>query len=114
MTKTISELPDALEHRDEIARRLAGKRLAVFLDYDGTLTPIVARPDLAVLSEAMRQVVRDLAGRCTVAIVSGRDREDVQKLVALDQLIYAGDHGFDISGPAGLSIRKDAGATSPT
>ncbi len=110
MTKTISELPDALEHRDEIARRLAGKRLAVFLDYDGTLTPIVARPDLAVLSDAMRQVVRDLAGRCTVAIVSGRDREDVQKLVALDQLIYAGDHGFDISGPAGLSIRKDAGA----
>lgn len=110
MTKTISELPDALEHGDEIARRLAGKRLAVFLDYDGTLTPIVARPDLAVLSDAMRQVVRDLAGRCTVAIVSGRDREDVQKLVALDQLIYAGDHGFDISGPAGLSIRKDAGA----
>ncbi len=42
---------NALTHFDEIRARLAGKRPSVFLDYDGTLTPIVARPDLAILSD---------------------------------------------------------------
>ena len=49
------ELPSALgpcdDIRAEIASQFKGKRLAVFLDYDGTLTPIVARPELAVLAE---------------------------------------------------------------
>lgn len=110
MAPSIADLPNALDRRAEIAGRLDGKRIAVFLDYDGTLTPIVERPDLAVLSGEMREVVRALARRCTVAIVSGRDREDVEKLVGLDELIYAGDHGFDISGPAGLTIRRQEGA----
>jgi len=95
-------IPDALEHFAEIAQRLADKQPAVFLDYDGTLTPIVARPDLAVLSEAMREAVRALAASCTVAIVSGRDRADVERLVGIPELIYAGSHGFDIAGPGGL------------
>ena len=95
-------LPNALDRTAEIRTRLAGKRPAVFLDYDGTLTPIVARPDLAVLSDAMRALVRTLAERCTVAIISGRDRADVERMVGLDDLVYAGSHGFDIAGPGGL------------
>ncbi|QJQ95242.1 MULTISPECIES: trehalose-phosphatase [Halomonadaceae] len=95
-------LPDALEHFAAIARRLESARPAVFLDYDGTLTPIVDRPELAVLDEAVRDTIRRLAERCTVAIVSGRDRADVERLVGLDELIYAGSHGFDIAGPDGL------------
>ena len=63
------------------------------------LTPIVARPELAVLDEAVRRTLVSLAARCPVAIVSGRDRADVQRLVGLDELIYAGSHGFDIRGP---------------
>ena len=62
------------------------------------MTPIVARPELAVLSEAMRRTLRALAARCPVAIVSGRDRSDVQSLVGIEGLIYAGSHGFDIAG----------------
>lgn len=100
----------ALEHFDEIRARLAGKRPSVFLDYDGTLTPIVARPDLAVLGERMRTVLRDLAARCSVAVVSGRDLKDVRKLVGLDALVYAGSHGFDIAGPDGLRIQHEQGA----
>ena len=109
MTKRIADLPSAFESEEEIAARLEGKRLAVFLDYDGTLTPIVDRPELAVMADSMRSVVRDLAARCTLAIVSGRDRPDVQKLVGLDDLIYAGSHGFDIAGPDGLSIQRQEG-----
>lgn len=95
-------LSNALDRTEEIGARLATKRLVVFLDYDGTLTPIVARPDMAVLSEPMRASVERLAGRCPLAIVSGRDRADVARLVGLEGLIYAGSHGFDIAGPNGL------------
>ena len=83
----ICDLPDALSNREELARRLAGKRPAVFLDYDGTLTPIVDRPEDAVISAGMRKVVRALARRCPVCVVSGRDRAVVQELMGIDDLI---------------------------
>jgi trehalose 6-phosphate phosphatase len=108
--KNIRDVPSALERRAEIATHLQGKRVAVFLDYDGTLTPIVSRPEDALLSPHNREIVRALAERCTVAIISGRDRPDVQELVGLDNLIYAGSHGFDIAGPGGRSIQNDMGA----
>jgi trehalose 6-phosphate phosphatase len=92
-------VPLALERWPEIAGRLAGRRLALFLDYDGTLSPIVQRPELAVLPVATRAVVRRLARRGPVAVLSGRRREDVAGLVDLPELYYAGSHGFDIAGP---------------
>jgi alpha,alpha-trehalase len=102
-----SALPDARERIGEIVARLADKRGAVFLDYDGTLTPIVARPELAVLTDEMRDVLRRLAAVSTLAIVSGRDRADVARLVGIDALIYAGSHGFDITGPDGLAKQNE-------
>lgn len=96
--------PRALEHREEIFRRARGKRLAVFLDYDGTLTPIVARPEAARLAGPMRRTLRELAAHCPVAVISGRDLKDVQNLVGLDSLYYAGSHGFEIAGPAGRRL----------
>jgi len=88
---------------------LAGKRLALFLDYDGTLTPIVPRPEDALMSEDMRRAVQELAGRCTVAIVSGRDLADVKQFVQLDELFYAGRHGYDIVGPDGTRMQHEGG-----
>ncbi len=102
-------LPSALDPKQGALPRLRGRQLAVFLDYDGTLTPIVARPELAVMSDAMREVLRNLAIHCPVSIVSGRDRMDVHHLVRLDTLYYAGSHGFDIAGPQGTSIRHRVG-----
>ncbi len=93
------ELPLALARWGDIARRLAGKRLALFLDYDGTLSPIAARPELAVLPAAARAAVRRLAERAPVAVLSGRGREDVAAMVGLPELYYGGSHGFDIAGP---------------
>jgi trehalose-phosphatase len=102
--------PSALEHRDEIERRLAGRRAALFLDYDGTLAPIAPRPGLATLPEATRAVLRRLARRGPVVILSGRGREDVAALVGLGELTYAGSHGFDIAGPA---LRREVGEGIP-
>jgi alpha,alpha-trehalase len=107
---TTLALPNAADRWEEVERLMQGKRPAVFLDYDGTLTPIVERPELAVLSDEMRATVRELATLCTVAVVSGRDRADVQALVGLDELVYAGSHGFDIAGPEGLRIQHEKGA----
>jgi alpha,alpha-trehalase len=107
---TTLELPNAADRWEEIAGLMAGSRPAVFLDYDGTLTPIVERPELAVLSDEMRATITELARLCTVAVISGRDRADVQTLVGLDELVYAGSHGFDIAGPEGLSIQREQGA----
>lgn len=85
-----------------------GHQLAFFLDYDGTLTPIVDNPNAAVLSEEARSTVRALAARYPTAIVSGRARATAQGLVQLDELYYAGSHGFDITGP----LRKRTRSTS--
>ena len=79
------------------------KKLVFFLDYDGTLTPIVQRPELAVISQEMKETLNRLSGKYTTAIVSGRMREDVQKLVGIKGLFYSGSHGFDILGP-GISM----------
>ncbi len=75
------------------------KKMIFFLDYDGTLTPIVERPDLAVMSDDMRDTVKQLSSKHTVAIVSGRMRQDVENLVKIQGIFYAGSHGFDINGP---------------
>jgi trehalose-phosphatase len=108
--KPIRELPSALAAIHEIIGGGARKRLALFLDYDGTLTPIVDRPELAILSEDMRATVKALADHCTVAIISGRDRRDVERLVNLDALFYAGSHGFDIAGPHGWHVQHEPAA----
>jgi trehalose-phosphatase len=99
-------LRSARELAAELARESIRRRVAVFLDYDGTLTPIVARPDLAVMSPTMRAIVAGLARRCPVAIISGRDVDDVRAMVGIETLCYAGSHGFDIHGPG---IRRTIG-----
>ena len=110
MPRNIDDLPHALEDAGDLERRLRGKRPAVFLDYDGTLTPIVDRPEDAVISDSMREAVRGLAERCPVCVVSGRDRKVVQELMGLDNLIVAGSHGFDIWTPDEGTIEHDAGS----
>jgi trehalose-phosphatase len=99
--KTLATLPGVWDRRDEIRRRLSRGTPAVFLDYDGTLTPIVENHDKALLSDAMRATVEGLARCCTVVIVSGRDLGKLRDLVDLDSVWYAGSHGFEIVGPKG-------------
>jgi trehalose-phosphatase len=101
--------PSALGAVDLVRARVAGRRAMVFLDYDGTLTPIVARPEDAVLSADMRARVRALADRAPVAVVSGRDLADVEARVGLPGLVYVGSHGFDVAGPPGSGIRLEVG-----
>src|SRR5256885_12398629 len=109
MARQISDIPHALGEREALERRFVGKQPAVFLDYDGTLTPIRDRPEDAMISASMREAVRRLAERVPVVVVSGRDRQVVQKLMGLDNLIVAGDHGFDIWSPTGGALQRVEG-----
>lgn len=97
--RTTLSLPSALDpgHAGRWLR-LAREGGVVFLDYDGTLTPIVARPELATLSAGMRATLARLAARLPVGVVSGRDVAVVADLVGIDSLAYAGSHGLDITG----------------
>ena len=98
----------------EAIRAAAGSRgLALFLDYDGTLSPIVERPEDAVLDPKTREVLQRLARRYPVAIVSGRDLEDVRARVGIEGLSYAGCHGFEIAGPRGNRVHGAAAAAAP-
>ena len=85
---------------ERVRSAAAGYNPVFLLDYDGTLTPIVENPDDAILSAETRQILSELSARYPVAIISGRERRDVQKRIGLDSLYYAGSHGLDIAGPA--------------
>ncbi len=108
MKNITSDLPSALEKKEEILGRL-GESNAIFLDYDGTLTPIVERPEYARISDSMRETVRELAKRFKVAVVSGRALSDVKSLVGIDEIIYSGSHGFEIGLPGGKTELQEAG-----
>jgi len=114
MPRTTTELPDALGN-PVLRRRLGAQPIALFLDYDGTLTPIVARPEFAVLADDMRAELERVAAHCFVGIISGRDVADVREMfrgadtadrskggtTASDRLWFAGSHGFDVAAPDG-------------
>ena len=87
---------------EKIKTVIKNRKPVLFLDYDGTLTPIVKRPEDAIISEEMQDVLRKCAEKFKVAAVSGRDMDDLKSKVGVDNLIYAGSHGFRISGPDGL------------
>ncbi|RAL37015.1 hypothetical protein DM860_003937 [Cuscuta australis] len=89
----------ALGKFEEIKEACKGKQIVMFLDYDGTLSPIVADPDKAFITTQMRETVRDVAKHFPTAIVTGRCISKVYEFVKLSELYYAGSHGMDIKGP---------------
>jgi trehalose-phosphatase len=105
-----ANLPSALDRFDEITSGWVERRPVVFLDYDGTLTPIVRHPREAILSTELRETLARLARLTTVAVISGRDLADIRGKVELPDIHYAGSHGFDIAGPAGENFVLEKGA----
>jgi trehalose-phosphatase len=75
---------------------IKAKSLFLLLDYDGTLTPIVKKPELAVLNPRVRATLRKLTGYTNVFIISGRELKDVKNMVRIKELNYVGNHGLEI------------------
>jgi len=77
-------------------------RAAIVLDVDGTLAPIVRRPEEASVPEEAKRELRRLVARYRlVACVSGRTGDDARRLVGVDGVRYAGSHGLELAPEAG-------------
>ncbi len=108
---------DALSCWEELAFELsAHSRLLVLLDYDGTLTPIAPRPEDAVLANDVRELLEKLAEKPTITlgIVSGRSLAAIRKIVGVEGVYYAGNHGLEAVGqgfsyvnPKATSCKKE-------
>lgn len=90
-------------------------QIMLLMDYDGTLTPIVDRPEYACLGEETRRMLQEIAGqpRLIAGIISGRSLADLKSKVGVEGLIYAGNHGFEIESPHFKYIHPAAEAARP-
>jgi trehalose-phosphatase len=104
-------LPNVFADLNKFETPFLDRKPVFFLDYDGTLTPIVKDPSGALLADDMRDLLRELSRLYTVAVVSGRDMDDIVQFIQLDGIIYAGSHGFRISGPGGLYMEHEKAKT---
>jgi trehalose-phosphatase len=82
-------------------RILASKRIILLTDYDGTLTPIRESPDLAILSEGVRQLLVQFSSHKTffLGIITGRSLKQIKKLVNIQKILYVANHGMEMEGP---------------
>lgn len=78
-------------------------KLALLLDYDGTLAPIAPHPDLATLPPETKNVLQRLSNHSDVyiAVISGRNVANVKAMVGIEGITYAGNHGLEIEHPDG-------------
>lgn len=80
---------------------------ALLLDVDGTLAPIAATPEQAIVPERTRVELKRLADAyALVACVSGRTSEDAARLVAVDGVRYVGEHGLELDARAADWTRR--------
>jgi trehalose-phosphatase len=84
------------------------ERTAILTDVDGTLAPIVERAEEAAVPAAAREALAALAERyALVGCISGRRAEDARRLVGLDSLAYAGNHGLELLMPGEEAPQPD-------
>jgi len=86
---------------NKIVQRIkSADHILLLSDCDGTLIPIVDRPELAILTPEAKRLLQILARdrHYTVGIVSGRALIDLKEIIGIDGIIYAGNHGLEIEG----------------
>lgn len=85
---------------DRVKHLIENRHVCLFLDYDGTLTPIAQKPEYAFLPAETRELLKTLSknDRCNLTVVSGRALPDIKKIVGLKNITYVGNHGMEIEG----------------
>ncbi|XP_051185541.1 uncharacterized protein [Lolium perenne] len=94
--KDIVKCPSAIVCFSEITKIARGKKILIFLDYDGTISPINDIPAEATIPSDIREAVQKAAELFPTSIVSGRRIEKLKNFVKLDNVHYAGSHGQEI------------------
>ncbi|MBI5624300.1 MAG: trehalose-phosphatase [Elusimicrobia bacterium] len=98
-----------------LGKAAAGRPSLIALDFDGTLSPLVAHPGSARLSRRTRSLLRCIATgtRRSVAVVSGRSLADLRKRIRIPGLVYSGNHGLEIRGQGLDWTHPEAGRSKP-
>ncbi len=86
------------------------EKVFIFSDYDGTLTNIRKRPDLATATVTLKEILRKLTDNphYKFAIVTGRSLHNIIDILRLPKIYYIGNHGLEIKGPNINFIHQDA------
>jgi trehalose-phosphatase len=94
-------LKDALK-RKVVSQLHRAKHVFFFLDYDGTLTSIMPKPEMVKLKDSTRKILEQLSTNpnFSIAIITGRKIEEIESLVPVKNIIFAGNHGLELKGPA--------------
>lgn len=111
-----SVLPHASERLpDWLAGWERTGRIVVLLDFDGTLAPIVERPEQARPLPAAIEAIQRLQehGGAEIALISGRGLSDARTLAGIQGIAYAGNHGLEIEGPGIHELHAAAAAARP-
>jgi len=101
------------DHLEEINQRISSaEHIALLLDFDGTISEIVSNPAEAKLDPEIRSVLNRLSARrdWSICIVSGRALADVRQRVALDRVVYVGNHGLEIESDSIRFCQREAEA----
>jgi alpha,alpha-trehalose-phosphate synthase [UDP-forming]/trehalose-phosphatase len=93
------------KHTEEVPR----DNIFLFLDYDGTITPIARSPDKAILSKYTRSLIIKLKDMVPVAVISGRSLDNIMRMVRIDNIFYAGNHGAEIWDGHKLVVSQNLG-----
>ncbi|HAX61304.1 MAG TPA: trehalose-phosphatase [Elusimicrobia bacterium] len=80
----------------KIGNKLLKKKIFLLFDYDGTLVPIRKTPKLAVANQKIKEQLRQVSKKHFIAVISGRKLPEIKKLVGIKNIIYSGNHGFEI------------------
>jgi trehalose 6-phosphate phosphatase len=101
---------DEAEIRERLqAWREAPGSVAIFTDIDGTLAPIVPTPDMSEVSAELKELLGRLSEKyLLVAGISGRKTEDALDLVGLADVVYFGNHGFEILRDGEVEVTPEA------
>lgn len=93
-------MKNLLEYWEDLAKARYGKNIILFLDYDGTLSPIAFTPEQALLSEENKELLQRLVKIPTfqVVVVSGRMLSDLKQIIAVEGVLCIGNHGWEIEG----------------
>jgi trehalose 6-phosphate phosphatase len=88
---------------------LGQKKIGIFCDFDGTLSPIVADPSAAEINPVARELLVTLRDLVTVVgIISGRKADDLSQRIMVDGLTYIGNHGLERIQDGQRIISKEA------
>lgn len=92
--------------KDALKRKVASQIMRaphtfVLLDFDGTLVPIMPKPEMVHLRASTKKLLEKLSknARMSLGIISGRRLEEIKSLVGIKGLVYAGNHGLELEGP---------------